>query len=191
MEWALSEIRAIQKAARSGNPIVKPRWPMLVLRTPKGWSGPKSLHGEYVEGSFKAHQVPLPAAKTDQEELEMLQEWLESYKPKELFTESGSPVDAVLSICPEGEKRLGMRPEAYKAYQPLHTPEWKKLTIARGGQESCMKAVGGFLREVIEMWGSFLRSFFIWQLKLLFAGTQRHSVSFPPTSWFRINCTPC
>jgi xylulose-5-phosphate/fructose-6-phosphate phosphoketolase len=73
MDWALSEIKKIQHAARSGNPVIKPRWPMLVLRTPKGLSGPKEIHGEYIEGSFRSHQVPLPAAKTSVEELEALQ----------------------------------------------------------------------------------------------------------------------
>ena len=73
MEWALSEIKSIQKAARSGKPIMKPRWPVIILRTPKGWTGPKKVHGEFVEGSFRAHQVPLMKAKADKEELGQLQ----------------------------------------------------------------------------------------------------------------------
>lgn len=79
LQWALGEIHKIQDAARNGRPIVKPRWPVLILRTPKGWSGPKEIHGEFIEGSFHAHQVPLPKAKTDKEELQALQAWLESY----------------------------------------------------------------------------------------------------------------
>lgn len=150
LEWALSEIHTIQKAARSGSPMIKPRWPMLVLRTPKGWSGPKQLHGEFIEGSFRSHQVPLPNAKTDPEELSHLQTWLESYGPKELFDEAGSPIQVILDIVPEDKKKLGMREESYKAYKPLHTPEWRNFTVARGEQESCMKAVGKFLREVVK-----------------------------------------
>jgi xylulose-5-phosphate/fructose-6-phosphate phosphoketolase len=91
MDWALSEIKKIQDAARSGKPIIKPRWPMLVLRTPKGLSGPKQIHGEYIEGSFRSHQVPLPAAKTSAEELQALENWLSSYNPQELFTKDGAP----------------------------------------------------------------------------------------------------
>ena len=149
LEWAVSEIHAIQKAARSGSPIVKPRWPMLVLRSPKGWSGPKTLHGEFIEGSFRSHQVPLPAAKTDPEELALLQEWLESYGPRDLFDASGAPIKEILDIIPEGGKKMGMREECYKAYQPLHTPDWRKYTAKSGEQESCMKAIGRFLKEVI------------------------------------------
>merc|ERR1712225_101348 len=95
IEWALSEIKRIQKAARTGKPIMKPRWPVLILRTPKGWSGPKKVHGQFVEGSYKSHQVPLPAAKKDEEELKILQNWLESYKPRELFKENGDVIDEI------------------------------------------------------------------------------------------------
>ncbi|KAG6856505.1 hypothetical protein H0H87_003698 [Tephrocybe sp. NHM501043] len=150
LEWAVSEIRKIQKAARSGSPIVKPRWPMLVLRTPKGWTGPKTLHGEFIEGSFRSHQVPLPLAKTDPEELALLQKWLETYNPKELFTKEGLPIDAILDIIPPDGKKLGLRDEAYKTYQPLHTPDWRKFTCNAGEEESCMKAIGRFLKDVVE-----------------------------------------
>ncbi|KAF4613835.1 hypothetical protein D9613_007622 [Agrocybe pediades] len=151
MEWALGEIKKIQQAARSGNPIVKPRWPMLVLRTPKGLSGPKSLDGEFIEGSFHSHQVPLPGAKTSGKELRALQDWLSSYKPQELFNKEGIPNDAILSVVPEvNEKKLGQRKESYAAYTPLKTPDWKDGCVDKGSQESCMKAVGRFLKDVIE-----------------------------------------
>ncbi|KAF8154400.1 phosphoketolase [Pholiota molesta] len=115
MDWALAEIKKIQHAARSGNPILKPRWPMLVLRTPKGLGGPKIVHGEFVEGSFHSHQVPLPLAKTDDGELADLQSWLESYKPGELFTSEGSPVSKILDIIPNANaKKLGQRKESNK-----------------------------------------------------------------------------
>ncbi|KAF9533738.1 phosphoketolase [Crepidotus variabilis] len=151
MEWALTEIKKIQQAARSGKPIVKPRWPMLVLRTPKGLSGPKELHGEFIEGSFHSHQVPLPAAKTSAEELGALQKWLSSYKPGELFSKEGEPNVAILSIIPEANtKKLGQRKESYANYIPLITPKWENLCYEKGSQESCMKAVGKFLRDVIK-----------------------------------------
>jgi xylulose-5-phosphate/fructose-6-phosphate phosphoketolase len=151
MDWALSEIKKIQQAARSGKPIIKPQWPMLVLRTPKGLSGPKQIHGEYIEGSFRSHQVPLPAAKTSAEELQALEDWLSSYNPQELFTKDGVPNEAILRIVPEANgKKLGQRKESYANYSPLSTPDWESLCEQKGSQESCMKAVGKFLREVIK-----------------------------------------
>lgn len=151
MDWALAEIRKIQKAARSGNPIVKPRWPVLILRTPKGWYGPKAFHGELIEGSFHSHQVPLPNAKTSDEELAALHDWLKSYKPEELFTESGAPVPEVLSLVPEKTHlKLGQNPDSYCTYVPLVTPDWEPLCGEKGSQDSCMKAVGRFLKEVVK-----------------------------------------
>ncbi|KAG6373448.1 putative phosphoketolase [Boletus reticuloceps] len=158
MEWALGEISRIQHAARSKKPIVKPRWPMLILRTPKGWSCPKVLHGEFIEGSFRSHQVPLPEAKTSEEELQMLQDWLASYRPEELFTvhstqgeTEGAPISDVTGIIPVArEKRLGFRKEAYVAFQPLSVPDWMPFGIESGREASCMKTVGSFLSEVIK-----------------------------------------
>lgn len=157
MEWALKEISRIQEAARSGKPIVKPRWPVIILRTPKGFSGPKELHGEFVEGSYRSHQVPLPEAKTDKAELKLLQAWLSSYRPQELFcvgddkdTPDGSPVRDLLEVIPEGDKRLGMRKEAYAAYQPLEVPKWMDFGVQKGIQASCMKTIGEFLKQVIK-----------------------------------------
>lgn len=150
MEWALAEIKKIQTAARTGNPIVKPRWPVLILRTPKGWHGPKAFHGELIEGSFHSHQVPLPNCKTSTEELGILQDWLASYRPAELFN-NGVPVDEILSIIPlEPTKRLGQKKESYDAYSPLDVPDWRTLCVPKGSEESCMKAVGRLLREVVK-----------------------------------------
>lgn len=151
MEWALSEIKRIQTAARGGNPIMKPRWPVLILRTPKGWSGPKKVHGEFVEGSFKAHQVPLAAAKTDPEELKQLQAWLESYKPKELFKENGDVLDDIKSIIPtQPERRLGQNKKIYDTYEGLGPIDWRKFVAKKGTSESCMKAVGKLLEQVVK-----------------------------------------
>ncbi|KAJ7638132.1 XFP N-terminal domain-containing protein [Mycena rosella] len=151
MDWALAEIKKIQSAARSGNPIVKPRWPVLILRTPKGLGGPKVLHGELIEGSFHAHQVPLPGAKTSAEELAALQTWLKSYRPEELFTADGIPVPEVLSIVPEAtQKRLGQKKESFRAYTPLTVPGWRTFCAKQGTQESCMKAVGRLLKGVVK-----------------------------------------
>ncbi|KKK17479.1 phosphoketolase [Aspergillus ochraceoroseus] len=149
MLWAISEIRRIQKAARSGQPIMKPRWPMLVMRTPKGWSGPKQLHGQYIEGSFHSHQVPLPNAKTDGEELLALQKWLSSYRPGELFTAAGDVVDDIKSIIPSDNKKLGQRPESYKNYTALDLPDWRQFCAEKGEQQSAMKTIGKFIDRVM------------------------------------------
>ena len=152
MEWAIAEIHKIQHAARSGHPITKPQWPVLILRTPKGISGPKTLGDEIIEGSFHSHQVPLPKAKTDKAQLEALNDWLKHYRPQELFDkETGAPVEGVLSVVPEREeKRMGMRRETYDAYRPLRTPGWMGMGVEKGKEESCMKVVGEYLREVME-----------------------------------------
>ncbi|KAJ7911489.1 phosphoketolase [Mycena leptocephala] len=150
-DWALAEIKKIQTAARSGNPIVKPRWPVLILRSPKGLGGPKTFHGEFIEGSFRSHQVPLPGAKTSAEELAALQAWLKSYRPEELFTPDGVPVPEVLSLVPDAaEQRLGQKKESFNAYAPLMVPEWEGFCVEQGSQESCMKAVGRLLKAVVK-----------------------------------------
>ncbi|GKZ78218.1 hypothetical protein AnigIFM56816_001604 [Aspergillus niger] len=149
MMWAVEEIHKIQKAARSGKPIMKPRWPMIVLRTPKGWSGPKELHGSFIEGSFHSHQVPLPNAKKDKEELQALQKWLSSYNPHELFTETGDIIDDIKSVIPlEDTKKLGQRAEAYKGYRAPDLPDWRKFGVEKGSQQSAMKTIGKFIDQV-------------------------------------------
>ncbi len=151
MEWALREIRKIQEAARSGKPIMKPRWPLLILRTPKGWSGPKKLHDEFIEGSFRAHQVPLAAAKSDWEELKDLQQWLTSYRPQELFKDDGDVIDEIRAVIPgKSEKRLGQKRESYAGYQPLARTDWKQFTVKADSSASSMQVVGTFLEQVVK-----------------------------------------
>jgi len=162
MDWALAEIKKIQKAARSGKPIVKPRWPVLIMRTPKGWGCPKKLGDEYIEGSFHSHQVPLPAAKSDEKQRAMLQEWLRSYKPSELFeAENGKPIDEILSTIPKEEsRRLGQVPETYTGHIKLDLPSWMKFAVEKkDNQKSCMKACGAYLKNVIERNKSTFRIF--------------------------------
>lgn len=151
LQWALSEIRAIQQAARSGKPIIKPRWPLLILRTPKGFSGPEKAHDKYIEGSFESHGVPLSHVLDDKEEFDILAKWLESYKPRELFDSEGCPIKDILTIVPpDEEKRMGMRKECYANYQPLDVPDWKHYTVKKETQDSCMERIGEFLRDVIK-----------------------------------------
>lgn len=186
MDWALDEIHKIQKAARSGKPIAKPRWPLLVLRTIKGLGAPKSIHGTTIEGSFHSHQVPLPKAKSDPEELKALQDWLASYKPRELFDEQGKPRLEVVRLIPEvNEKKLGQRNESYAGYRPLDLPEWKQFVVEQGTEESCMKAIGRFLEQVIAKYGAFSISCYKYLISL--PGTPRHSASSRPMNSPRTN----
>jgi xylulose-5-phosphate/fructose-6-phosphate phosphoketolase len=127
----------------------------LLTRIFKGWSGPKSFHGEFIEGSFHAHQVPLPNAKSSSEELAALDAWLASYRPTELFhcgpNGTGEPVASILRIIPQrDDKKLGQRRESYAAYEPLHVPDWLPMGVAKDTQESCMKHVGKLLKVVIK-----------------------------------------
>ena len=112
---AYARIREIQADARAGRPTPehngeRPRWPMIILRTPKGWTGPHEVDGVVVEGTWRAHQVPLSGVKTDAAHLEILKDWLASYRPGELFDASGSPTPLVLAANPRGDKRMSMIP---------------------------------------------------------------------------------
>jgi len=104
------------------------------------------LGDEIIEGSFHAHQVPLPAAATDDEQLAMLNQWLDSYKPAELFNEDGSPKEIVTSIIPEDPNlRMGQKKETYAAHVPLKVPDWKHFGVTAGTEASCMLTIGNLL----------------------------------------------
>ncbi|MFI6894046.1 phosphoketolase [Streptomyces sp. NPDC050256] len=112
MDRAVDLIRELQEAARTGGETGRPRWPMIVLRTPKGWTGPAEVDGLPVEGTWRAHQVPLPGVRDNPEHLRQLERWLRSYRPEELFDTEGRPTDQVLACVPDGEARLGATPYA-------------------------------------------------------------------------------
>lgn len=111
MDWSYREIQLIQKAAREGDRIEKPRWPVILLRIPKGWMGIKKVNGTLIEGTVNSHYVPAKDLKTNKANLRLVEEWLKSYKPEELFDSYGVPSQEVLSFCPRGSKRLGRNPE--------------------------------------------------------------------------------
>ncbi|MEU9028162.1 phosphoketolase family protein [Streptomyces sp. NPDC048383] len=115
MDQALDRIRAIQQEARAAGTdpgAERARWPMIVLRTPKGWTGPETVDGQPVEGTWRAHQVPLAGVRENPGHLKQLESWMRSYRPEELFGSEGRPVPAVLACVPEGERRLGASPNA-------------------------------------------------------------------------------
>lgn len=110
MDEALDRIAAFQHTARTEAATERPRWPMIVLHTPKGWTGPAEVDGVPVEGTWRAHQVPLPAVRENPDHLRQLEQWLRSYRPEELFDAHGRPRDQVLACVPDGTRRLGANP---------------------------------------------------------------------------------
>ncbi|KUI56186.1 hypothetical protein VP1G_03518 [Cytospora mali] len=151
LEWALAEVRKLQVAARAGNPIVKPRWPMIVLRTPKGWTGPKEVDGQLVEGSFHSHQVPLPKANKDDGHLKILNEWLSSYRISDLLEDDGRPNNNIVSLLPKDDnKKLGQIKDSYNPSVGLNLPDWKPLSHEKGKEESCMKTTGELFKMVMK-----------------------------------------
>src|SRR5919112_4040694 len=110
LDEALDEIAAIQAAAREEGRTERPAWPMIVLRTPKGWTGPDVVDGVQIEGTFRAHQVPLSAIHENPEHLRLLEDWLRSYRPEELFDDEGRPLPAVRASAPEAARRMSANP---------------------------------------------------------------------------------
>jgi len=154
MDWAYAEIRNIQEQARSGDFPARPAWPMIILNTPKGWTGPKSVDGVQIEGTFHAHQVPIMDPDTNPEHLRAVEAWLRSYHPEELFDSSGQPAPPVRAITPAGDKRMGKTPyaDAGKRLVPLQMPDYTDYEVSVP-QPGAVKAegtrvLGKFLRDV-------------------------------------------
>ena len=124
-----STIAAIKGRARSGGAPVRPRWPAIVLRTPKGWTGPKEVDGQPIEGTFRAHQVPLKNVRENPEHMAMLESWMRSYHPERHFDDDGGLIEELAVLAPEGEKRMGATPHANGGRQllPLDIPDYLGL----------------------------------------------------------------
>ncbi|MEU4342724.1 phosphoketolase family protein [Nocardia sp. NPDC023852] len=154
VDTCMERIAQIQRAARAGTDGVRPIWPMIVLRTPKGWTCPPVVDGDQVEGTFRAHQVPLPAARADPSHRETLEQWLRSYRPEELFDEAGRPVSELLDQVPEGDRRMSANPVANGGtrVRDLHLPDWREfgveVTAPGATQHEATRVLGGWLREV-------------------------------------------
>ncbi|HSQ59134.1 MAG TPA: phosphoketolase family protein [Acidobacteriota bacterium] len=152
------EIRSIQRRARDGEPLERPRWPMLVLRTPKGRGGPKVVDGREVEGTFRSHQVPVSEPKTNPKHLAILETWLRSYRPEDLFEVDGRPMPDLLEACPPRESRMAMNPAGFGGDRrvPLDLPPIEEFAVPvapdRRGEPavSNMKALGAYLAQVIQ-----------------------------------------
>ncbi len=124
MDWAYQEICRIQQAARNGERIAQPKWPLLILRSPKGFSGIKEMDGEPIEGSYRSHQVPAREVKTKPYQLQLLEEWLRSYHVEELFDEQDCPIREILELSPKGDRRMGSNPHTFggRIRKPLELP---------------------------------------------------------------------
>ncbi|WP_019631580.1 phosphoketolase family protein [Actinomadura atramentaria] len=155
LDEAFDEIDAIRRRARRDGDDSRPRWPMIILRTPKGWTGPKEVDGHPVEGTWRAHQVPLGNVRTDPAHLAMLEEWLCSYRPEELFDADGRPVAALRAFPPAGERRMSANPRANGGVllRDLELPDFRDyaVTVDAPGAASgeATRVLGDFLRDTI------------------------------------------
>ena len=157
LDWAIREIHRIQRTARKSGKASRPRWPMLVLRTPKGWTGPKEVDGLPVEGCWRAHQVPISMGAEEKAHLPLLESWLRSYKPEELFHQDGTPVELVASFPPTGARRMGANPHANGGLllRDLRTPDFRDYAVdipSPGAVEAQdMYVLGTYVRDVMKL----------------------------------------
>src|SRR5947209_6576524 len=156
MDKVLSEIQEIQGSARSKGFSTRPQWPMIILRTPKGWTGPKQVDGVQVEGTFRAHQVPLSELAKKPEHLKMLEQWMKSYKPEDVFDQNGKFVSELAELAPRGNRRMGMNPHANGGLllKDLSIPDFRQYAVdvpgpGTGSAEST-RVLGRFLRDILK-----------------------------------------
>src|SRR5262245_14763209 len=156
LEEAIGEIRAQQKTARESNNPFRPRWPMIVLRSPKGWTGPKEIRGHKVEGSWRSHQVPFADVRDNPANLKLLEDWMRSYKPEELFDVNGKLMPELKALAPKGNRRMSANPHANGGLlrKELKLPDFRKYAVevsTRGTtQYENTKPLGEFLRDVMK-----------------------------------------
>ncbi|HZM39809.1 MAG TPA: phosphoketolase family protein [Acidimicrobiales bacterium] len=155
LDIALDEIASAQRAWREGGERTRPRWPMIVLRTPKGWTGPREVDGVQVEGTYRSHQVPLAGLADNPEHLRLLEDWLRSYRPEELFDATGRLQPEIAALSPDGDRRMGANPHANGGVltRPLDLPDFRDyaLAVTRPGESSAepTRVMGGWLRDVV------------------------------------------
>src|SRR5579884_459900 len=155
LDRVVEEIQAIQRAARGRRLNTRPRWPMIVLRTPKGWTGPKEVDGRPVEGSWRSHQIPIPEVRTRPEHLRLLESWMRSYRPGELFDAQGRLVPELAELPPRGHRRMSANPHANggSLLQGLSLPDFRDYAVAVPNPGATTseptRALGAFLRDVM------------------------------------------
>jgi xylulose-5-phosphate/fructose-6-phosphate phosphoketolase len=157
LDTVVAEIKRIQQDARANGFRERPRWPMIILRSPKGWTGPKEVDGLKIEGTFRAHQVPLSELATKPEHIALLEQWMKSYRPEELFDENGRLVQLVADLAPEGTRRMSANPHANGGLllKALRLPDFREYAVAvphPGAVEAeATRVMGEFLRDVMKL----------------------------------------
>ena len=165
LDEAHDKINAIQRAARHGETSERPRWPMLVLGTPKGWTGPKEIDGKPVEGTWRSHQVPIVDPRENKEHLRLLEDWLRSYRPEELFTDEGRLAPEIAALAPRGDQRMGANPHANGGalLRDLVLPDFRDYAVEVKAPgltfAEATHVLGGYLRDVIAKNGDNFRLF--------------------------------
>ncbi len=157
LDWAVREIQRIQESARSFGETERPRWPMVVLRSPKGWTCPKAVDGVALEGTSRVHQLPLAVDEAHPEALPLLEQWLRSYHPEELFDEAGALVPALRGMAPQGERRMGSNPHANGGLllRDLRIPDFSKYAVAAPApgeaEAEDMAELGKYVKDVLKL----------------------------------------
>ncbi|BDG01464.1 phosphoketolase [Anaeromyxobacter oryzae] len=155
LDACVEAIRGAQAEARRTGAASRPRWPMIVLRAPKGWTAPAELDGHKLEGSWRAHQVPIPGVKADPARLALLERWMRSYRPEELFDAAGAPLASLREVAPKGTRRMGANPHANGGLlkRPLRMPDFRAYAVpveAPGASRAeNTRPLGAFLRDVM------------------------------------------
>ena len=157
LDKVIGEISAIQNAARSGNAVTRPRWPMIVLRSPKGWTGPKEVDGLKTEGYWRSHQVPLAELAENPGHVALLEQWMKSYRPEELFDSNGRLLAELAELAPSGERRMGANPHANGGMllRDLVMPDFRDyaVDVPQPGQvrAEATRVMGRLLRDVMKL----------------------------------------
>ena len=157
MEEAVDEIRAIQRNARENNDATRPRWPMIVLRSPKGWTGPKNVDGLQNEGTFRSHQVPIIVDAKHPDHLTQLESWMKSYRPAELFDEKGRLVAELAELAPKGDRRMGANLHANGGIllRELRMPDYHSYAVSVPSpgsvQAQDMMVFAKLLRDIVKL----------------------------------------
>ena len=156
LDAVVTEIQAIQDQARRKKDATRPRWPVIILRTPKGWTGPKEVDGKRTEGSWRSHQVPLAEMASKKQHIALLEKWMKSYKPQELFAETGQLRPELAELAPQGSRRMGANPHANGGLllKDLKMPDFRDyaVKVPKPGAvvAEATRVMGGFLRDVIK-----------------------------------------
>ena len=156
LDEVIEEIRSIQQVARTAGNVTRPRWPMIILKTPKGWTGPKEVDGKKTEGSWRSHQVPFGELNRP-EHLKLLEQWMKSYQPDELFNEDGTLKPELVALAPVGARRMGANPHANGGLllKDLHLPDFRDYAIAvpkpGNALAEAARVAGGYLRDVMKL----------------------------------------